>query len=160
MRRRPPLRRLGAVAAVGLLLTACSGTVRVDAPALSGADARACRALLDELPDRVSDQDRREAETGAGYAAAWGDPAIVLRCGVPAPKGFDAFATCQVTNGVGWFVPESQIRGEPTDVVMTTVGRAQNVEVQVPSEYFPPAATMVDLAPAIKGTIREVRPCL
>jgi hypothetical protein len=40
------------------------------------------------------------------------------------------------------------------------VGRAQNVEVQVPSEYFPPAATMVDLAPAIKGTIREVRPCL
>jgi hypothetical protein len=43
---------------------------------------------------------------------------------------------------------------------MTTVGRAQNVEVSIPSDYFPPATAMVDLAPAIKRTIRDVRPCL
>jgi hypothetical protein len=43
---------------------------------------------------------------------------------------------------------------------MTTVGRAEYVEVQVPADYFPPANTMVDLAPAVKQTIRQVRPCV
>jgi hypothetical protein len=43
---------------------------------------------------------------------------------------------------------------------MTTVGRASNVEVRIPEDYFPPAAAMVDLAPALKRTVRELRPCL
>jgi hypothetical protein len=131
-----------------------------DAPALSGADARACAALVKALPDRVSDQPRRQADTGDGYAAAWGDPAIELRCGVPRPAGLTPASACQTTNGVDWYVPESQVTGRPTDVTMTTVGRAQYVEVRVPADYFPPAATMVDLAAAVKSTIRSVRPCL
>jgi hypothetical protein len=65
-----------------------------------------------------------------------------------------------VVDGVGWYVPEDQVQGRAVDVTMTTVGRAQNVEVSIPSDYFPPAAAMVDLAPAVKHTIREVRPCL
>jgi hypothetical protein len=44
--------------------------------------------------------------------------------------------------------------------VMTTVGRAVNVEVQVPAEYRPPAAAMIDLAAAIKASVREIKPCL
>jgi hypothetical protein len=125
-----------------------------------GADARACRALLAALPDRVADQDRRTTDDGAGYGAAWGDPAIVLRCGTGPGAGFDRFSTCQVVDGVGWYVPEDQVQGRAVDITMTTVGRAQNVEVSIPSDYFPPAAAMVDLAPAVKHTIREVRPCL
>jgi hypothetical protein len=65
-----------------------------------------------------------------------------------------------VANGVGWFIPESQQTGHPADITMTTVGRAQNVEVRVPAAYFPPVNAMVDLAPALKRTIREVRPCV
>ena len=162
MRRRPPLRSVGAVvcAATLLLATGCSGPVPVDAPALSGADARACRALVAALPDHVDDLARDEVDTGDGFGAAWGDPAIELRCGVPVPKGFDQFATCQVTNGVAWYIPESQQTGRPGPVTMTTVGRAQNVEVRIPEDYFPPANTMVDLAPAVKRTLREVRPCV
>jgi hypothetical protein len=153
---------VGAVAcATALLLTAaCSSSVSLDAPALSGTDARACRALVDALPDRVDDLPRVDVDPGDGFGAAWGDPAIELRCGVPAPEGFDRFATCQVTNGVGWYIPESQQTGRPGPVTMTTVGRAQNVEVRIPEDYFPPANTMVDLAPALKRTIREVRPCV
>ena len=112
------------------------------------------------LPDTVADQPRRRVEANGGFAAAWGDPAIVLRCGVPAPKGFDRFSTCQVTNGVGWYIPDSQIQGERVDVLMTTVGRRQNVEVAIPSDYFPPATAMVDLATAVKRTIHEDEPCL
>jgi hypothetical protein len=52
------------------------------------------------------------------------------------------------------------MQGKPTDITMTTVGRAQYVEVRLPVDYWPPAAAMVDLAPAIKRTVREVRPCL
>jgi hypothetical protein len=43
---------------------------------------------------------------------------------------------------------------------MTTIGRSQNVEVAIPSDYFPPANAMVDLAAAVKRTIREEKPCL
>ena len=143
------------------LLGGCSGTVQLDdAPALSGHDARACAALVKALPDRVSDQPRRKADTGDGYVAAWGDPAIELRCGVPKPAGLTPASACQTTNGVDWFVPPSQVTGRPTDVTMTTVGRSVYVEVRVPEDYFPPAAAMVDLAHAVKSTTRSVRPCL
>jgi len=143
------------------LLGGCSGTVSLDdAPALTGADARTCAALVKALPDRVSDQPRRKADTGDGYAAAWGDPAIELRCGVPKPAGLTPASACQTTNGVDWFVPPSQVTGRPTDVTMTTVGRSVYVEVRVPEDYFPPATAMVDLAHAVTSTTRSVRPCL
>ncbi|MDX6300766.1 MAG: hypothetical protein QOF53_1980 [Nocardioidaceae bacterium] len=143
-----------------VLAGGCSRTLTVDAPRPSRADARACAALLNALPRRVADQTKRRVEAGRGYAAAWGDPAIELRCGVPRPKGLDRFASCQVANGVGWFIPESEQTGHPADITMTTVGRAQVVEVQVPATYFPPVNAMVDLAPALKRTIRELRPCV
>ncbi len=112
------------------------------------------------LPDEVADQPRREVEPAGGTVAAWGDPAIELRCGVGTPDGFDELSTCQVADGVGWFIPEEQITGEPTDIVMTTVDRTPRVEVRLPEAYFPPAAAMVDLAPSIKRTIPQDDPCL
>ncbi len=166
MRRRPPPRRPGAVVRLLLLVplvlapTACSDTVSVDAPRVSGAEARACSDLVKDLPGRVADQKRRDVDPGDGYAAAWGDPAIELRCGVPRPDGFDKFATCQRVNGVDWFIPESQQTGEPADITMTTVGRVPRVEVSLPEDYWPPANAMADLAPAARRNLREVRPCL
>jgi hypothetical protein len=134
--------------------------VSLDAPAVSGADARACRALEDALPAKVADQSRVESDDGRGYGAAWGDPAIELRCGVPMPAGFDKFAGCQTANGVDWYVPESQQTGKAEDITMTTVGRSTNVEVRIPADYWPPVATMVDLAPAVKKALRAEKPCV
>jgi len=153
---------MGAVvcSAALLLQAGCSDTVSVNAPPLKRADARSCRALLRALPASVDGQSRRTVADQGGYAAAWGDPPIVLRCGVPKPAGLDKFATCQVVNGVGWFIPEDQSQGNPVDITMTTVGRSQNVQVFLPSNYFPPANAMVDLASAVKRTIREDKPCL
>ena len=141
-------------------MTGCgAGSVEIAAPALDGADAKACEELVGTLPDEVSDQPRREVDPESAYVAAWGDPAIVLRCGVPSPNGFDEFALCQETNGVGWFVPEEQVEDQGADVVMTTIGFEQNVEILVPDDYRPPAAAMVDVAATIKQSIREVKPC-
>jgi Protein of unknown function (DUF3515) len=148
------------VLAILTLSSGCSDTVSLDAPSPRAADARTCAALLDALPQRVADQQRRDVDPGGGYGAAWGDPPIELRCGVPRPKGLDAFAQCQTVNGVDWYIPESQQTGQPQQITMTTVGRAQYVEVRIPADYFPPATTMVELGPAVKQTIREVRPCV
>jgi hypothetical protein len=162
MRRRPAPRSTGAVAVSALLLlaTGCSGPLTLDAPAVTGADAAACRALVEALPDKVDGVGRVEADTGAGYGAAWGDPAIELRCGVPVPKDFDAVSGCQTANGVDWYVPESQQTGRPEDIVMTSVGRTVNVEVRVPATYWPPVNTMVDLGAAVRKTLRSVKPCV
>jgi hypothetical protein len=151
---------VGVVASALLLAGGCSSAMSVDAPPVSGPAARACAALVRALPRAVADQARREVDAGDGYAAAWGHPAIELRCGVPRPAGLRATSQCIDTNGVDWFIPEDQQGGRPVAVTMTTVGRAQNVEVRIPADYFPPAATMVDLAPAVRRTVREVRPCV
>ena len=143
-------------------LAACGGDgVHVDGFAVASRDRAACRDLLRALPDGVADQSRRHDVTGSPYAAAWGDPAIVLRCGVGTPKGFDRFSRCQRADGVDWFVPESVIGDLGADAVMTTVGRSPAVEVTVPAQDRPAgtAAAMVDLAPVIKAHTTRTTPC-
>jgi len=156
---------VGAVARVAPLLllavlpAACSDTVDVDAGSPHGGTARACRALVDALPDRVDDLDRRPVDDGDRYAAAWGDPAVTLACGVGRPRGFTATSQCQNANGVDWYIPDEQLTGKPTDLTITAVGRSAYVRVELPKEYWPPANALVDLAPALKK-LRSVRPCL
>ena len=158
----PSLRPLhlgrGLSAAALLLLAACSpATVDIPAPALDDEEAAACADLVRALPDRLVDQERRGPEVAHG--AAWGDPAVVLRCGVDEPAGFDELSTCQVVNDVAWYIPEEQVTGQPVDILMTTVGRLPNVEVALPDDYFPPAAAMAQLSDAVLAHSTEVEPC-
>jgi hypothetical protein len=129
-------------------------------PTQPGQEAAACERLVDALPGTVADEERQEVEDSASAtAAAWGDPAIVLRCGVGEPASFDQFSTCQIVNGVAWYIPDEQITGSAADITMTTIGRKPGVEVAIPADYFPPAATMVDLAPALKQHTKRVERC-
>ena len=154
LRRVPVL----AAASSALLVAACSpGAVDIPAPELDGTEAAACAGLVRALPDRLADQERRGPDVTHG--AAWGDPAIVLRCGVAEPAGFDELSTCQVVNDVAWYIPEEQVTGEPVDILMTTVGRRPNVELALPEEYFPPAAAMAQLSDALLEHSTEVEPC-
>lgn len=151
--------RLGAGRSAALLLVAaCSpGAVDIAPPALDDVEAAACADLVDALPQRLVGQERRGPEVAHG--AAWGAPAVVLRCGVDEPAGFDELSTCQVVNDVAWYIPDEQVTGEPVDIVMTTVGRRPNVEVSLPEEYFPPAAAMAQLSDALVAHTTEVEPC-
>ena len=146
----------GVVALLALATTSCA----VDVPdtEVSGAERDACTKLVASLPGHVSDQEQRETK-GNPLGAAWGDPPIVLRCGVGKPAGYDQFSACQVVDGLGWFVPEETMDDQDADVVMTTVGREPAVQVTVPATYRPPAAVMVDLGKAVKAHTRLVRPC-
>jgi len=132
----------------------------VQTPELAPAAAGTCADLVGALPSTVDSASRRDVEPSGAPAAAWGDPAILLRCGVAMPESFDEFATCQETDGVGWFIPEEQMTGEGESITMTTIDRAVNIEVTLPPEHWPPANAMVDLAPAIKRYVEQTDPCV
>ncbi|GAB3664273.1 hypothetical protein GCM10027596_28540 [Nocardioides korecus] len=161
--RRPSPRRAAGVAALLALTTlgaACGGpgAVEVRGTTVTGSERTACQRLVAALPDRVAGQTRRQT-SGSTLGAAWGDPAIVLRCGVGAPAQSDLTSQCQVANGLGWFVPVAGMNDQSVDVVMTTIERRPRVEVTLPARYRPPVAAMVDLGRAIKAHTRLVAPC-
>ena len=152
----------GALAVLGLVLTAC-GKEPVSIPTLrlTEADQAVCVRLVDALPDSVAGQDRRKTQPAAALGGAWGDPAIVAQCGVGVPKEFSRSSACTVADGVGWFVPDSQVNDQSADVVMSTVGYRPVLQVTVPASYRPDglAAAMVELAPMVKQYATLVRPC-
>jgi len=75
----------------------------VEAP---GATTAACSDLMAALPDPLGQLPRRELVQGAdpllAGVAAWGEPAVVLRCGTPTPNELTCSASIQVVDGVGW----------------------------------------------------------
>lgn len=97
-------------------------------PALSAAQQRACQDLISALPTDLGDLPARPVDSSSPYVAAWGEPAVTLRCGVPRPPSFIATADVQQINGVTWF-PER--RGATTAWVV--VDRPVYVEVLVPA---------------------------
>jgi hypothetical protein len=150
------------VAGLLILAGACGNDpVPIPARPVSSADLSACRSFVADLPDALGDRGRRLTVPAKPLGAAWGDPAIVLRCGVGVPTSFDKFASCEVANGVGWYVPQSQIDDQSADVVMTAVGYRPIVTVTVPATERPegPASAMAALAPAVKRDLRLVKPC-
>ena len=151
---------VSALTVTAVLLVALTGcAVGVDAPEVDAKTRSACAAFTKALPDRVSDQKSRSVDDET-LGAAWGDPAIVLRCGVGKAKGFTSASTCQETNGVGWFVPEDQLGDHPVDVLMTTIGRSPRIEVRVPASYWPPTAAMVDLTRTVKEHTKKTGGCV
>jgi Protein of unknown function (DUF3515) len=144
------------------VLAAC-GKEPVSIPTLrlTAADQAVCQRLVDALPDTVAKQSRRKTQPAAALGGAWGDPAIIAQCGVGVPKDFSKSAACTVANGVGWFVPDSQVNDQSADVVMSTAGYRPVLQVTVPSTYRPNglAAAMLELAPMVKQYSTLVHPC-
>ncbi|MEU6482981.1 DUF3515 domain-containing protein [Streptomyces sp. NPDC046887] len=156
---RPPRRRrrlvlVGVPLAVLLSLLAAyllsSGdTVEVDPPAPDATGERLCRDLHDALPATVAGLRQRGTEPSSPYTAAWGDPAVVLRCGVDRPPVMDdPRANGGEVNGVDW-VLEKQEDGRYR---CTTSYRKAYVEVVIPAEYGDVKA-LIDLADAVRKTV-------
>ena len=75
----------------------------VDSP---GATSAQCTALMAALPDPLASLPRRVLAQGDDPTlvgvAAWGEPAVVLRCGLPTPAELTCSASIQEANGVAW----------------------------------------------------------
>jgi hypothetical protein len=149
-----------------ILLGGCSSDPREVTGTAPSDDAviATCKALMSELPDTVAGQRTVDLSNGEGWAAAWGEPAIVLRCGVPTPEALTATSQCLTVNDIGWFATQNGAAADltnPTDATVdfTTVDRSVNVEVSVPSKWSPPSDALVDLSSAIAAATEETTLC-
>jgi hypothetical protein len=132
---------------LALLLAGCgNGAVQVPVPSPDAATARLCAGL--RLPEKVHGESRRDTSPDSPLTAAWGSPAIALRCGVPRPATLRPGSQLMTINRVDWF-------GVPADrpVTFTAVARQAYVEVTVPAKYSPPGDVLIELGDAINTTI-------
>ena len=153
MSRRPhlTLAAILIVTASTAALAGCGyGAVDVTPHEPEPASADVCAALHDALPDTVDDAVERDVDPSSEYVAAWGQPAIVLRCGVPMPPSYRPDAQLFEIDGVGWLPDEGD-----GGMFFTTVDREVLVEVAVPDDYAPEANVLADLASAILDTVPE-----
>ncbi|MEV8311808.1 DUF3515 domain-containing protein [Streptomyces flavidovirens] len=138
------------LAAVGCSLT--DDAVAVPVPSPSPEEAELCRALHRELPEAVDGQQRRTADPESDLTAVWGDPAIVLRCGVPRPEKMDDPAAKAVeADGVNWML-ERQGDGSPR---FTTTYREAYVEVTLPAKYAHDVTPLAAFAAPVKKTVPD-----
>ena len=142
---------IGALTA-GLVLAGCGGGL-YDFATEPGTSA-SCRSLVSSLPDAVADQ--QSTPVDSTRVAAWGDPRIVLRCGVEPPPELGPTSRCDDVDGVGWFTQKRDGGGRR----FTTIGRDPGVSVEVPSDYQPAATALVDVADAIKTGSTATNPCV
>jgi hypothetical protein len=108
--------------------------VTVAAPASNPAAAGPCTKVLATLPITLDGLASRPAVSSSAFVVAWGDPAIVLRCGMSRPKGLVPGSSAFTTgvNGVFYWVDRDSVKGA---IVFTVVDRAAYIEVTVPSTY-------------------------
>lgn len=105
-------------------------------PPPPGSDA-ICAAVLRRVPVTLSGLATRRVSSVSTSVAAWGDPAVVLRCGVPRPAALvpqSASYVQEIGDSAGRTVewlPETQKH----QTVWTTIDRTIYVEVTVPKKY-------------------------
>ena len=145
-----------------MLLTACGGPVDVDVPDLDAEDAAACQAFADGLPDTLADEERVDIEPSDAPAGAYGDPAILVTCGVDSPEGFALGAQCELVNDVPWYIPSEQYDDPDLDLEITAAWHEPRVQVVMPAEHRGDAleaGIMAVLSPLVARHLTEVATC-
>jgi Protein of unknown function (DUF3515) len=119
-------------------------------PSGSPTTTAVCAALRKALPATLAGRPARPVT--AERVAAWGDPPVVLRCGVrPVPVPPDTNKQFEI-NGVRWF---AQAHGSV--VVFTTTDRTVPVEVTVPAISGNPADVPAELAGPVSKAVPAAR---
>lgn len=134
------------------LLFNSGNAVPVSVPSVASSKAQSdCAALINALPQTVDNESRRRTSPGSPLTAAWGDPPITLRCGVPEPevlrpgsKTYNPSADEAYVNGVAWLIEKVN-----DGYRFTAAQRAVYIELNVPSAYNPETNGLVDLASAV-----------
>jgi hypothetical protein len=141
------------LSAAAVCVSAFSGShdVRVAVPV--PADARVagyCSALHARLPKTVDGMSGHALKPASELTAGWGDPTIVLRCGVPRPAADDDVNTPGAeVDGVSWSWQQDADGGAR----LTTTLRKAYVELVLPEKYAHDATPLSDLAPAVKAAV-------
>ncbi|MCU1588473.1 MAG: hypothetical protein JWN31_1966 [Frankiales bacterium] len=141
MPRRTPL------AVLLVLLAGCtsSSDQPVPVPTPSGT-ALGCAAMIAELPTTLPQGIKRRETAASSTTAAWGDPPITLRCGVP--EGLEVDEPYSF-NTVTWAMHDIGAARR-----WTTRKLRVNVEVVVPDAYDSQAELLGSLSKALLDNLR------
>jgi hypothetical protein len=119
--------------------TAVLSPISVAAPPANAAADAPCTTLLGDLPTAIATSDGtlagRPAQSTWTYVAAWGQPAVVLRCGVPRPAALtvNSGAFVIAVDNVNFFQSKSG-----SNFIYTAIDRAAYIEISVPTSYSQP----------------------
>jgi hypothetical protein len=127
----------------------CSST-KVTDPALAG--SAACRAVAAQWPRTVGGQPLSPTSSSSVAVRAWGDPAIIARCGLPAIG--PTTDQCLQVSGIDWVAHRLS-----DGVRFTTYGRSPAIEVLVPSEYEPEPLLLPAFGKAVSAIPQGERRC-
>jgi hypothetical protein len=131
-------------------LSGCS-SVQVAVPVDAGSPA--CRIAAAHWPKTVGGQPLAPTSSSSAAVRAWGDPAIIARCGLPAIG--PTTDTCLDVSGIDW------VAHQLTDGVrFTTYGRSPAIEVLVPSAYKPEPLVLPAFGAAAAAIPQGQRHCL
>ena len=122
--------------------SACSSSLDVE-PA-DGTATQFCTELGAILPVSLGGTLLRDTRPSSPGTKAWGDPAIVLRCGVAPPKSYSAASQLLTVNDVNWY-PEELEAG----VRFTSMETNELVEVSIPASYQNTADILTELSWAV-----------
>ena len=139
------------VLAAVLVLGGCSSAVEVGVPEDAGHEA--CTQAGAQWPDEVSgDLEPVETDPDDPAVAAWGDPAVIARCGMPALGPTED--QCIVVDGVDWVAEELD-----DGTRLTAFGRDPAIEVIVPEEHGPAPLLLPAFSDAVKELPRNDYSC-
>jgi hypothetical protein len=124
----------------------------VDAPPVTPEAEAACPALIAALPLELTGEPSRPVQSESPFAYAWGDPPIVLVCGVERPAGLEPTSPLIQINGVSWLVDTT----DPDEIVWTAVDRPVFVQVTVSPDTD--SAPVTALGPVINDALPLQQP--
>nr|WP_196790845.1 DUF3515 domain-containing protein [Motilibacter aurantiacus] len=119
-------------------------------PPVSAGERSTCEIVTRLLPPELGGLERRTTRPTSTLTAAWGEPAVTLRCGVrePGPTEDD----CYGIDGVDWV-------SVPVDdgAIFVTYGRRPAVEVKLPANYD--SQPLAELSDALEHLPRTTTGC-
>jgi hypothetical protein len=151
--RRPLLAGLVVLVTAGLALgVLLTRTGPVDVAIPDGGDDPACLDAGTRWPLEVAGEDERDTDPAGTAVHAWGDPAVIARCGLPALG--PTTEQCISVDGVDWVARELS-----DGTALTTFGRSPAIEVLVPDEVGQAPLVLPAFADAAKALPTNGRQC-
>lgn len=129
--------------------------VSPSAPPHGTAQAAACNKVIEQLPVQLGKLLPRVVHTDSPYVYAWGDPAVVLRCGVDRPKDLTAGSSAEFVTAGPDTGPFYDVTSDGSANVFTTVDRGPYISVEVPSKY-----QGADVMPPLSDVIAKALPAV
>lgn len=122
-----------------------------DQPAATTA---ACTSLMAALPDQLGSSARRAVIGSPTGVAAYGDPAMVIRCGLPNPRELTCDSALVDVSGVSWL--------KLSDVGIVSylnADRSVRIALSIPDGNDSGTAALQQLSSVIEQTLQQRAVC-